>query len=149
MMAALSALLGVATGGFSLRWLVYPVMGLLAITGGHVLIENWKEGYRRDGERRCDSRWEQSIREEERNRASEAAATSRSILEAERKTNEDLTNEIERIAQEANRLRALSGGNSDGRCLSDGVLDALGRHGDRKGGSEPRAKQARPPGPSS
>lgn len=138
MMTILSAIFGSLTGPL-LRVVTIPLLCAAALVGFHTLVENWKGNLRAEGERTCDARWEREIREEERNKAAEAAAASRSILEAERRNNEELSDELDQIKLEADALRALSGGSVDGRCLSDGVFDALSKHG-----AGPRGRDSHP-----
>lgn len=126
MMTLLSGIFGALTGPL-FRFVTIPVIALLAITGGHVLIEGWKEKHRVEGERRCDARWEAQIRAEERKKAAGEVFAARQMLDLERGMNERLYNELETVQGELDALRGATSGLDDGRCLSDGVLDRLGR----------------------
>lgn len=146
MMGILAGLLGAFSGPLT-RYLVLSVGAVMAITGAHLLIENWKGNLRAEGERRCDARWEQTIREEERNAAAADARSARALLESERKTTGELHDQITSMEDELERLRAGASG-GDERCLSDGVLKRLWQPGPAE--RKPGARQAPPtPGPAS
>lgn len=143
MMALLAGLLGAFTGPL-MRYVAFTVGGLLAITGAHLMVENWKGNLRADGARQCDARWEKQIREEERAAASADARSARSLLDTERKTTEELHDRITQMQLEIDAVRDSSPG-GDEHCLSDGVLDSLGKR--QPGGKHtpsPKAGPARP-----
>ncbi len=126
MMASLSALFGAATGAFSLRWLIYPATALLSLVGGHVMFENYKGRLRDEGDRRCTARWESEIRDEERNKAAQATASMRGILEGERRVIGELHNDLDAIKTENELMRSQLDPTVDDKCLSGGVLERLG-----------------------
>ena len=140
MMSLLSLIFGSLTGGWMLRAVTIPAVAMLAITGGHVLIENWKGNLRAEGERRCDARWEAAIREEERKRSASDLFAAREALNLERVTTERLNAELDAAKAELDALRGASSGLDDGRCLSDGVLDKLGPGKATGGGKSGAAK---------
>ena len=61
MMGLLAGLLGGFTGPLT-KYVVLTVGALLAITGAHLCIENWKGNLRAEGQRVCDAGWEKKIR---------------------------------------------------------------------------------------
>lgn len=126
MMKILSSIFGVAFGGFSWTWLVMPALGGLAVLGAHTQWQNFKDGLRNEGDRRCTARYEQQIRDEERGIAAAAIQKERGLLEGERRNNEELHNELERISGEYRELRATFDPNTSDRCLSDSVYEKLG-----------------------
>jgi len=126
MMAALSGILSLFGGGWVLRLVTIPLIGLAALVGFHTLVENWKGNLRAEGERRCDARWEAQIREEERKKSAGEVFAARELLSIERGTTERLNAELDSVKEELDALRGASSGLDDGRCLSDGVLDRLG-----------------------
>ena len=88
----------------------------------------------KQGEMICDARWEENVRQQEREAAASNAAASQRILESERQTSEALREQVSRLNEEMDGLRANSG--TDSKCLSDGVLDALRK---RQGGKRKAA----------
>lgn len=142
MMTILSAAFAALTGPL-LRFVTLPLIAGAALVGFHTLIENWKGNLRAEGERTCDARWEREIREEERKKAAGEVFAARELLNIERGTTERLHVELDALKGELDQLRGGSSGLDDGRCLSDGVLDRLGRkpvEDPKRGKSRPDAK---------
>lgn len=125
MMAILSAIFGSLTGPL-FRVVTIPLLCAAALVGFHALVENWKGNLRAEGERTCDSRWEATIRDEERKKAAGEVFAARELLGIERSTTERLNDQLGTLQEELDQLRGASSGADDGRCLSDGVLDRLG-----------------------
>lgn len=142
MMAALSGALAFLGGGRVLRFVTIPIIALLALTGFHVLVENWKGNLRAEGKRTCDAAWELRIRTEAQAQSANDLNAARSLLESERKTTGELHDKITEMEDELDRLRGDSAG-GDERCLSDGVLDRLGKSGPTL--NQPRPKQGKAP----
>jgi hypothetical protein len=134
MMSALSGMFGMATGAFSLRWLVYPVMALLAMVGAHVSWESYKGRLREQGVAQCTADYEAKIREEEANKANETIGTLRGILDGERETMGRLRDEFKRISTERDELFLQTSPDTDSKCLSDGLLKRM----DGRRDAEPR-----------
>ena len=141
MMQLLSGLFGVVTGGPLLTWLIYPLVGVLTLTGGHMLIENWKGNLRSQGERTCDARWEKQIREEEQLAARYQLDASRSLLETERQTSGALNDKLKTLSEEMEAVRFSGIGGGDDRCLSSGVLEFLERQDGAGTESQPVRKR--------
>lgn len=142
MMTALSGALAFLGGGRVLRFVTIPILCLLALTGFHVLVENWKGNLRAEGQRTCDAAWEARIRADAQRQAATDLNSARTLLENERQTTEDLHDRITQMQDELDRLRSSSAG-GDERCLSDGVLERLGKPGPAL--NQPRAKQGKAP----
>lgn len=124
MMGLLAGLLSAFSGPLT-RYLVLGLGSLLAITGGHLLIENWKGNLVARGERQCDARWEARIRAEAAAAANADVQAARQLLETERQVTGELHDRITAMHDELERVRAGAAG-GDERCLSDSVLDSLG-----------------------
>lgn len=121
-MFGLAKLLEALVGPY-FKVIVLPVILLALLTTSHLLVEGWKDRLRHQGETICNGQWESKIRDEERARAAQALSASREILAAEQRTNQELSDENEKIAGELQAV--LAGSSGDGSCLSPGVLDAL------------------------
>lgn len=115
------------------RWVTVPLMAGALLVTSHLLFESYKERLRMQGDVRCDSRWEERIRSEERSAASKEIAAGRVILQAERETANQLRDENEKLTGEMQDL--LSDSDGDANCLSGRVLEQL-----RKGIGSERAK---------
>jgi hypothetical protein len=88
----------------------------------------------------CNKNWEAEIRTQERDAAQANAAAAQAILEGERRVNEGLRNELQKINDEIATVRAGSAG-ADARCLSDSVLRSIDAGGsDRRAGAQGRPK---------
>jgi hypothetical protein len=145
MMRLLSSVFGVAFSGFSWSWLIMPALGGLAMLGAHTQWQNFKDGLRNEGDRRCTARYEQQIRDEERGIAAVVIQKERGLLEGERRNNEELHNELERISGEYRELRATFDPNTSDRCLSDSVFEKLGggsKDGPKPANAEPKSGAA-------
>lgn len=123
-MGFLSALLVRLVGPW-LTTVTIPALILAAVTLGHATWQKRDARILAEGERICDLKWEMQVRQEERRVAAEKAAAAEQLLASERQVTEGLRDELQRINTDMDALRAGNG--ADGRCLSDGVLDALKR----------------------
>jgi hypothetical protein len=88
----------------------------------------------------CTAHWETEIRKQERDTAAQAASAAHKILEGERAINEGLRHALDTLKSQHQTLSDASAG-SDARCLSDGVLRALG-NGDASGSRPKRPAKA-------
>lgn len=147
-MFGLGALLEALIGPL-FRVVTVPLIALSAFTFGHMWWEQKKETLRIQGEQRCDARWEEKIRGEERKAAEQEIAATRLLFEAERKTNDGLNQELDRITKEVDQLRAGRDFGRDSNCLSDGVLNELRRRQPNSGPVKPKSKESGPAGPAS
>lgn len=133
----------------TLAWGMSRIAGPLVLPGlvvgvafsAHQLVKERDERMRLQGERRCDARWEDQVRQEERRQAAERIAEAQRRLEVERQTTEGLRNERQQLDAEMAELRGKL--SSDRSCLSDGVLDAIGRNANGKAGPGSRAQPKR------
>jgi hypothetical protein len=123
-------MMGLAAGALSwlfgngLRIVTLPALAVGLLVAVHQLVLAHNERIRTGATQLCDARWESAIRQEERDAAENKARATMNILESERRTNEELRDEIDTVRGDADALRrSLTG--ADERCLSDGVLDAL------------------------
>jgi len=103
--------------------LVIPALFIGSLTLGKIAWDKRDARIMREGELVCTIEWEKVVREQEKRTAELRLGVVQSILEHERKTAGALTDENNRIKGELDALRATAG--TDGKCLSDGVLDAL------------------------
>jgi hypothetical protein len=149
MMGLLASVLGVFSGPL-VRALVLAFGGVFAITGVHLVIENWKDNLRAEGKRVCDANWERRIREEASAAANADARAARALLDSERKTVGELNDRLVALQLEIDGERA--GASDDERCLSDRVLERLSPEqapGQHPGNPARPAKKPAAPGPSS
>jgi chromosome segregation ATPase len=104
-----------------------PLLGVgLFIAIGHWLQER-EARQQAVGAQKCDATWQLATLKQERDNARNEIARQRELMESERKGNQELANELQAVrAQYAEHKAAAS---SDPRCLSDGVLDAIRKHG--------------------
>jgi hypothetical protein len=109
--------------GNGLRIFTVPALIVGLLVAVHQVVKAHNEKIATAATTLCDARWESAIRKEERDAAAARARTTMNILESERRTNEELRDEIEVARVEADALRAS--GSTSNNCLSDGVLDAL------------------------
>lgn len=110
--------------GRGLTLVTLPALALYSLTITHQHFEGRREALRGEGERRCDTRWERQIREQEQLAIERERAADRAMLKASADAVEGLENERKRLEIE---LAALRGdGSGDARCLSQRVLDAIG-----------------------
>lgn len=110
--------------------ITFPAMILAALTFGKVAWEKRDAKLLKEGEKVCDARWEDAVRQQEREAAATRVAAAETVIETERQTSEELRDQLSKLNSEMDGLRAGAG--NDGRCLSDGVLDALRK---RQGGA--------------
>jgi hypothetical protein len=136
-MTLLASLFEGLTGKF-LTTITAPLLGLLALIFAHNWSQERDELARKAAIKQCDASWEVAIRKEERDAATRQVGRAQSILEGERNVNEGLRNELQQLHNQYASLRAQAAASTDQRCLSDGVLNALGGNsavdGKAKGG---------------
>lgn len=124
------------------RWLrpfVLPVLCVALLTLAKVAWDKRDARLMKEGERICDAKWEGEIRKQERQQVEADFRAGRRILEIERNVDEGLTNDLSALQSSIDLLRTDSTSNN---CLSDGVLDLLGKE---PGASTAPAKQGRKP----
>lgn len=113
-------------------WLAGPLLiPALVIAGlwlGGKYLEIRDDRAREAGERVCYAKWDDAVRQQQREAAERKAARAMADLEAERRATEGLKDDLDRITLETDALRALADRSTDGRCLSDGVLEELRRY---------------------
>jgi len=145
-MMTLLSLVGGSLMGPLFRFVTVPIIALCAITGAHLLIENWKGNLRAQGESACNSAWEARVREEERNKAWNEVDQAHSLLIKERQLTGELNDKLANLNIEMDALRFSGAYPNDDKCLSDGVLDSLERrpHG-ANAGSKPAGKRQKTP----
>lgn len=139
MMALLSGLLTGAVGKYASS-LTIPALIFGSLILGHQFLQQRDAKLQAQATNVCDSNWESQIRKQERDVANGNVAAAQSLLEGERKVNEDLRNELSKVGTTIEELRAASSGDDD-RCLSDSVLRSLGGPGSDLNG---RSSKARP-----
>jgi hypothetical protein len=124
----LSALLG-----RYLSTLTVPALGIGLLVTGHQLYQQREARQRAEATNICNAGWETEIRKQERDVARNTAEAAQRILVGERKVNEDLRYELDKLTNEIQAVRAGSTG-TDASCLSDSVLNDLRR---RQGSNSP------------
>jgi len=109
--------------GKGLKAFTVPALVIGLVVTLHQIVKGREERAAIAATNVCDARWEAAIRHQEREQSARREQATIRAWESERRTNEQLREEIEAVRSEADALRARAG--TDGRCLSDGVLDAL------------------------
>jgi hypothetical protein len=133
MMTILSAIF-TALGGRLFSAVTVPLLCLGLLTTTHQL---WKarDGRLMDiGEKRCDARWEEQIRTQERAAVAQDMKAARQMIVSEQEVTRGLRDELDKVGKKMDLLRS---GGSSGNCLSDGVLEELKR---REGGGNGSAR---------
>lgn len=125
MMTILAGAFTALSGGWVLRLVTIPLIGLLALTGFHLCIESWKGNLRAAGAAQCDAKWEARVTASVRKTMGEQLNTANALLGMERATSEKLNNELETVREKYDGL--LVG--TDRSCLSDSVLQRMGGSG--------------------
>jgi hypothetical protein len=126
------------------RTVALPMLVMALFVTTHQLVKARDAGLVRKGEKICDARWEEQVRQQERDAAETRIRIAQQYLETERETTNDLRLQIGQAQDDLESLRK-AGNSGDGRCFSDGVLDALKRR-QAGGGAKPDPKQ-RPAAP--
>ena len=124
MMTLLGKALGALAGPY-LGSLTVPAMVLGLVVLLHQFWLQRDARLKAEASNICTAHWETEIRKQERDTATQAASAAHKILEGERNINEGLRHELDLLKQHNETLVGSSVGN-DARCLSDGVLRALG-----------------------
>lgn len=111
-----------------LSWLVgsnilAPLSMLAALTFAHQAWLARDARLEAAGTRQCEAHNSLALVAAQRNAALAQAAQSADLLQQERKINEELTHERDKIVEDYRLAKAAA--SSDPRCLSDGVLDLL------------------------
>jgi hypothetical protein len=128
------------------RTVALPMLIMALLVTSHQLVKARDAGLVRKGEKICDARWEEQVRQQERTAAEGRIRIAQQYLDTERETTNDLRLQIGQAQEDLEAMRKAGGG-GDSRCLSDGMLDALRR---REGGGAsakpPANKRAPAPG---
>jgi len=103
-----------------------PALGVGLLIAAHQIYLQREGRLRAEATNICNAGWETEIRKQERDAARASAEAAQRILVGERRVNEDLKNEMDKLTNEMQAVRTSSAG-SDPRCLSDGVLNDLRR----------------------
>ena len=124
MMTILGRALGALAGPY-LGSLTVPAMALGLVVLLHQFWLARDARLKAEASNICTANWETEIRKQERDTATQAATAAHRILEGERQLNEGLKNELDTLKASNQALSDASVG-ADARCLSDGVLRAIG-----------------------
>lgn len=138
MMALLSGLLTGAVGKYAAA-ITIPLLVLGSIVLGHWYVQERDAKQVLQTTAKRDADWEIAIRKQERDVARGATQAAQDLLEAERKLNEGLNNELTRITVEYEELRRAAAPDDcdPERCLSDSVLRSIGGPGSDGAGGQP------------
>jgi hypothetical protein len=116
--------------------LLVPGLFLGLIILAHQLVQARDERHVAQGYQTCTAEWTAETFKQQRNAANKQLAAAREIMEGDRAITEGLRHELESTRTEFAALQAKSDADAvqladlGGKCLSDGVLDALRkRHG--------------------
>ena len=124
-----------------------PALGVGLLIAAHQIYLQRDGRLKAEATNICNAGWETEIRKQERDAARASAEAAQRILVGERRVNEDLKNEMDKLTSEIQAVRAGSLGDS-ASCLSDSVLNDLRRRqgshgigGGRRGAKEGAASQ--------
>lgn len=117
--------------------LVTPALIVGVLWTGGSLLQARREALIKQGEQKCEARWEVEIAQQQRDVAlAQARAMSKQIAATD-VLNMELKANAAEISRELDALRAAAAG-ADQRCVSDGVLDmARGVQGNGNSKSNP------------
>lgn len=77
----------------------------------------------------CNAGWLLAVSKRKQREAEAEALSVRGLIEGERRLNEELTDELNKLNAQHADLSAKLSSVGDGRCLSDGMLESLRRRG--------------------